>query len=154
MQRLHSISVRVHPCRQQHSSVCICLYKLVELACISDTLRQEKSLASASWEESRLGTLDSADLPTSSLVPVLDIQQNGNGRHAGNGNGSTAASTGHQDPQQHSAAAGEHREEERRKQGEAVATVSLENDSVDEMWQAGGEAAAHDAPAATAKKAI
>jgi len=35
-----------------------------------------------------------------------------------------------------------------------VATVSLENDSVDEMWQAGGEAAAHDAPAATAKKAI
>ncbi len=123
-------------------------------ACLA-LLRQEKSLASASWEESRLGTLDSADQPASSFVPVLDLQPNGNGSHAANGNGSMAADTGHQDPQQqHSVPAGERREEERRKQGEAVATVSLENDSVDEMWQAGGEAAAHDAPAATAKKAI
>ena len=117
-------------------------------------LRQEKSLASASWEESRLGTLDSADQPASSFVPVLDLHPIGNGSHAANGNGSMAADKVHQDLQQHSAAEGERREEERRKQGEAVATVSLENDSVDEMWQAGGEAAAHDAPAATAKKAI
>ena len=119
-------------------------------------LLQEKSLASQSWEESRLGTLDSADQPAGSLAPIVNLQQNGNGSHAANGNGSAAAGEkGHQDHQkQHSAAAGEHRDEERRKQGEAVATVSLENDSVDEMWQAGGEAAAHDAPAATAKKAI
>ena len=117
-------------------------------------LLQEKSLASASWEESRLGTLDSADQPaTTSYAPPMDLQQNGSGSHAanGNGNGGTAG-TGHQDS--HSVPAGAHREEERRKQGDAVATVSLENDSVDEMWQAGGEAAAHDAPAATAKKAI
>ena len=103
-------------------------------------LRQEKSLASQSWEESRLGTLDSGDLPAGSHAPAFELS-NGNGNHAanGNGNGSTAA---------------EHREEERRKLGEALATASLETESVDEMWQAGGEAAAHDAPAATAKKAI
>ena len=115
-------------------------------------VRQEKSLASQSWEDSRLGTLDSADMPSSSHAPALQLQ-NGNSSHTTNGNGSTATDNGHQDPP-HSTAAAERHDEERRKQGETLATRSLENDSVDEMWQAGGEAAAHDAPAATAKKAI
>ena len=123
---------------------------------VPSSLLQEKSLASQSWEESRLGTLDSADLPAGSHAHAVDLS-NGNGDHAangsGSGSGSATTSDGHQGHQRSTAAA-ERREEERRKQGEALTTSSLENESVDEMWQAGGEAAAHDAPAATAKKAI
>jgi hypothetical protein len=116
---------------------------------------QEKSLASQSWEESRLGTLDSADDPSSiSRVPAADLQNgNGNREHRyGNGNGSSAPGSDQRDHS--SGAATERHDEERRKHGEPLSTASMDRDSVDEMWQAGGEVAAHDAPAVAPKKAI
>ena len=110
---------------------------------------QEKSLASQSWEESRLGTLDSADEPSISRVPMA-ARENGNGngsQQPENGNGS------HQ-PDHLSSRATARRDEERHRHEAKLSTASLEQDSVDEMWQAGGEVAAHDAPAAAPKKAI
>ena len=110
---------------------------------------QEKSLASQSWEGSRLGTLDSADEPLTSGLPATDPQSsNGNGSHQfDNGNG-------RQQGDHSSSAASERHKEERRKREAPLSTISLDKDSVDEMWQAGGDVAAHDAPAAAPKKAI
>ena len=115
---------------------------------------QEKSLASQSWEDSRLGTLDSADEPSIGRMSATDLQNgNGNGEHRfSNGNGDAAAGGSQRDHS--SGGATERHGEERRRHGEPLSTASMENESVDEMWQAGGEVAAHDAPAVAPKKAI
>ena len=115
---------------------------------------QEKSLASQSWDDSRLTSLDE---PAARDSPDGTALHDSAARHSGNGAG--RRSNGHHGDADERQNCSEEEEDERRathaqRQSESVASLSVEDEAADEMWRAGGDAAVHDAPAASPKKTI